>query len=44
MSLIIEFDEEITEIIGNDKDEMRLIFEKYQLCLTSNISAKTSSN
>ena len=42
LSLIFEFDEEIMEIIGNDKEEMKLIFEKYQLSLTSNISAKLS--
>ena len=42
--LIFEFDEEISEIIGNEKDETKLIFEKYQLPLTSNISDKTSSN
>ena len=44
LSLIFEFDEEILEIIGNEKDETKLIFEKYQLPLTSNISDKTSSN
>ena len=44
LPLIFEFDEEISEIIGNEKDEMKLIFEKYQLSLTSNISAQTSSN
>jgi len=32
------------EIIGNEKEEKKLIFEKYQLSLTSNISAKISSN
>ena len=31
LSLIFEFYEEILEIIGNEKDEMKLIFEKYQL-------------
>ena len=41
MSLIFEFDEEITEIIGNEKDETKLIFEKYHLSLTSNIPTKT---
>ena len=44
LSLIFKFDEEISEIIGNEKDETKLFFEKYQLSLTSNISAKTSSN
>ena len=44
LSLIFEFDEEISEIIGNEKDEMKLIFEKYKLSLTLNILAKTSSN
>ena len=44
LSLIFEFDEEILEIIGNEKDETKLIFEKYKLSLTLNISAKTSSN
>ena len=44
LSLIFKFDEEITEIIGNEKDETKLFFEKYQLSLTSIISAKTSSN
>jgi len=44
LSLIFEFDEEISEIIGNEKDETKLIFEKYKLSLTLNISAKTSSN
>ena len=44
LSLIFEFDEEITEIFGKEKDETKLFFEKYQLSLTSNISAKTSSN
>ena len=44
LSLIFEFHEEITEIIWNEKDETKLIFEKYQLSLTLNISAKTSSN
>ena len=29
LSLIFEFDEEISEIIGNEKDETKLIFEKY---------------
>ena len=43
LSLIFEFDEEISEIIGNEKDETKLIFEKYQLSVTSNISDKTSS-
>ena len=42
-NLIFEFDEEISEIIGNEKDETKLIFEKYKLSLTLNISAKTSS-
>ena len=37
LSLILEFDEETKEIIGNEKDETKLIFEKYQLSLTSNI-------
>ena len=41
LSLIFEFDEEITEIIGNEKDETKLIFEKYQLSLTTYISTKT---
>ena len=41
LSLIFEFHEEITEIIWNEKDETKLIFEKYQLSLTSNISTKT---
>ena len=44
LSLIFKFNEEITEKIGNEKDETKLIFEKYQLSLTSNISAKISSN
>ena len=44
LSLIFKFDEEIMEIIGNEKDETKLFFEKYQLSLTSNISAKISSN
>ena len=37
LSLIFEFDEEISEIIGNEKDETKLIFEKYKLSLTLNI-------
>ena len=44
LSLIFKFNEEITEKIGNEKDETKLIFEKYKLSLTLNISAKTSSN
>ena len=44
LSLIFKFNEEITEKIGNEKDETKLILEKYQLSLTSNISAKISSN
>ena len=44
LSLIFKFNEEITEEIGNQQDETKLIFEKYQLSLTSNISAKISSN
>ena len=44
LSLIFKINEEITEKIGNEKDETKLIFEKYQLSLTSNISAKISSN
>ena len=44
LSLIFKFNEEITEKIGNEKDETKLIFEKYQVSLTSNISAKISSN
>ena len=44
LSLIFEFNEEILEIIGNEKDETKLIFEKYKLSLTLNISAITSSN
>ena len=43
LSLIFKFNEEITEKIGNEKDETKLIFEKYHLSLTSNISAKISS-
>ena len=39
--LNFEFDEEITEIIDNEKDERKLIFEKYHMSLTSNISTKT---
>ena len=30
-TLIFEFDEEILEKIGNEKDETKLIFEKYKL-------------
>ena len=44
LSLIFEFDEEKSEINGNEKDEMKLIFEKYELSLTLIISANTSSN
>ena len=36
--------DEITEKICNEKDETKLILEKYQVSLTSNISAKISSN
>ena len=43
LSLIFKFNEEIMEKIGNQKDESKLIFEKYQLSLTSNILAKISS-
>ena len=38
LSLIFEFDEEISEIIGNEKDETKFIFEKYKLSLTLNNS------
>ena len=31
LSLIFEFDEEISEIIGNENDETKLFFEKYKL-------------
>ena len=31
LSLIFEFDEELTEIIDIEKDELKLFFEKYQL-------------
>ena len=44
LSLIFKFDEEIMGIIGNEKDETELIFEKYQLSLISNISANISLN
>ena len=44
LSLIFKINEEITEKIDNEKDETKLILEKYQLSLTSNISAKISSN
>ena len=35
------FDEEISEIIGNEKDEMKLSFEKY---LTSNTNTSSLTN
>ena len=35
LSLIFEFAEELTEIIDNEKDETKLIFEKYQLSITN---------
>ena len=44
LSLIFEFDVEVSKIIGNEKDETKLFLEKYQLSLTSSISAKTSWN
>ena len=41
LPLIFEFDEELTEIIDNEKDESKLFFEKYQGyimdCLTISI-------
>ena len=40
LSLIFKFNEEITEKLGSEKDETKLIFEKYQLFLTSNISVQ----
>ena len=44
LSLIFEFHEELIEMIDNEKDDLKLFFEKYQLSLTSSISSKTSSN